>query len=183
MKFENYDGKLTKTGFIKGIEFISTWYPTLKFWQEDFNGQVEVRKSIWYDVFKKYSDEQFLSILQSYCDNNDFPPLSPSQLLSHYKEVILSSFERAEAAFEKVIYNFKIDFDIKKLYNFYEQKGKGYIASTIKQLQSEFELFRVGNIEVSYFKHNFCKIYNDLILKEVNTEKLKLGDKKWVMQF
>lgn len=88
MKFTNYNGLLSENGFKIGIEALSTYYMSFKFWQEDFKEQVELRKKLWYDFLKHISDDEFDLLITDYCKNNVYPPQSPTHLLQHYNALI-----------------------------------------------------------------------------------------------
>lgn len=102
MTFENYNGTLTKTGFIRGIEYLSTYYSTFKFWDETFKHQVELRKQLWYEAFKDYDDKTFYILVREYSKTNEFPPQSPTSLSEHAKKIIRNKISNPEEEYLRV---------------------------------------------------------------------------------
>lgn len=102
MVFNNYNGTLTRKGFITGIEYLATYYSTFKFFDEDFEHQVELRKQLWYERFKEYDDKTFYLLVVEYSKTNEFPPQSPASLSEHAKKIIRNKLANPEEEYLRV---------------------------------------------------------------------------------
>ena len=102
-KFKEYNGILTESGFITGIEMLSAYYMTFKFWVEEFKGQSEIRKKMWYATFKNMGDDDFVKLVETYCLENIYAPQSPTSILEFAKQKYLENQPQAELEFEKVV--------------------------------------------------------------------------------
>jgi hypothetical protein len=167
-KFKNYDGLLTEQGFITGIEMLSAYYMTFKFWQEDFEGQKEVRKRMWYGTFKNMSDVTFTKLIERYCTENIYAPQSPSSILEFAKVKLLEKQPKADSEFDYVI-------ELNKKYSLYRNldtcmtKIDNEITRKVtKALLRRF--YNVGEDNREELRKDFVKRYNEYLKDDVQLQ-------------
>lgn len=172
-KFENFNGRLDRMSFISGIEFLSTFYSTFKFWNEDFNGQVELRKQIWYEMFADFEGFIFQQLVHAYCKENIFAPQSPTQLLDYGKKKLMGVRPTAEEAYlvvQDIVrkngqYIISTDNDIEKLED--ETTKKAY-----KQTRGLFHQAWHNTYHEPECMRKFVNVYNGLLETEITNDKV-----------
>lgn len=173
MRFNDYTGTLTRNGFIFGIEFLATYYSTtFKFFTEDFNGQVELRKKIWYNKFRDFDDKTFENLISLYCDANKFAPQSPTHLLEHARETMKAQYPKAEVEYMKVkkivtdngYYFMSNDSDVKKL--------DPITYEAYKLTESLFQRAFNDTFNEPECRRNFIKVYNEAVEEKISNLKV-----------
>jgi len=195
---------LSQETFKIGIETLSTYYSSFKFWEEDFKGQVELRKSLWYNVFKNYDDETFIKLIEQYCLSNIYAPQSPTHLLQFFND---KTFEKHQGKIEeawsliislikrhgmgnKTIYNHEINDFV--TYNPIEKHLQDHadknIYESYKMVKSR--LTNLNDSNEPFVRKEFVEIYESLLKRQIqetvikgnvsltNKDTLKLGEKK-----
>lgn len=172
-KFESFDGKLDRMSFITGIEFLSTFYSTFKFWNEDFEGQVELRKQIWYEMFRDIEGLFFKQLIHSYCRDNIFAPQSPTQLLDYGKKRIIALRPTAEEAYltvkEIVRKNGEYITDLKKDI---EKLDDEITKTAYEQTKTLFFRAWQDTYNEPECRRNFINVYNALLESDVTNDKV-----------
>ncbi len=167
-KFNEYNGQLTEIGFKTGIEMLSAYYMTFKFWVEEFNGQTEVRKRMWYGTFKNMSDGTFTKLIERYCTENIYAPQSPSSILEFAKVKILENQPKADVEFDLVI-------ELNKRYGFYRNENtcmakipNATTRSVVKSLITRF--YDVGDETREKLRKDFTERFNAQIKDDVQLQ-------------
>lgn len=163
-KFNEYNGQLTEVGFKTGIEMLSAYYMTFKFWQEEFQGQIEIRKRMWYSTFKNMSDGLFVKLIERYCNENIYAPQSPSHILEFSKQQLSLQQGKADEEFEKVR-ELNRRYSLRINYNTIYAKIDNPI--TVKLVKAMFEDFiNMGEDNADFVRKRFIEKYNDLTREE-----------------
>lgn len=167
-KFKDFNGTLTEQGFITGIEMLSAYYMTFKFWQEDFKGQIEVRKQMWYGTFKNMSDGTFTKLIERYCNENIYAPQSPTHILEFAKNKILENQPKAEIEFDKVV-------ELNKRYSLRRNEDTVMIKleneitrKVTKSLLNDF--YEMGEDNRERIKQTFVKRFNDALKEQTQLQ-------------
>lgn len=184
MKFVNYNGVLSELGFKVGIEILSTYYTTFRFWQEDFKGQIELRKSLWYEVFSEMNDDLFKNVIESYCRKNIYAPQSPTHLLEHIENELKNKVPKAESEYLKVKEIIK--------------KHRGFMGDVSDEIEKIggviFETFKIVKplLKGSYIdifnepkaRDEFIRVYNEMMNQSFNksTAIKKLLENKMLLE-
>lgn len=172
-KFDNFNGKLDRMSFISGVEFLSTFYSTFRFWNEDFDGQVELRKQIWYETFKDMDGYIFKQLTHAYCKDNVFAPQSPTQLLDYGKKRLIGIKPTAEKAYSIVKdivrknghYFLDTDDEIERLED-------DAIKEAYKQTKTLFVRAWENTYNEPECRRNFISVYNGLLDVAVTNDKV-----------
>jgi hypothetical protein len=160
-KFKEYNGILTESGFITGIEMLSAYYMTFKFWVEEFKGQSEIRKKMWYATFKNMGDDDFVKLVETYCLENIYAPQSPTSILEFAKQKYLENQPQAELEFEKVVelnkrYSLRINED-----TIMAKIDSEITRSVLKAFKNDF--INIGDDNRDMVKKRFITQFNSLL--------------------
>ena len=163
-KFNEYNGQLTEIGFKTGIEMLSAYYMTFKFWQEDFSGQSEIRKKMWYTTFKNMNDNTFIKLIERYCNENIYAPQSPSHILEFAKTKLIEKQPQAEMEFE-LVRSLNKQYSLRRNENTVMIKIDNPITRKVtKSLLEDF--YNIGEDNVDSIRKTFVKRFNDLLKED-----------------
>lgn len=68
---------ITKEEFVKDLNYLKAYYFN---WNFDFKNLMLLE--IWYESLNDFTNEEFKSLIKTYCKNNQYPPNSPTDLLN-----------------------------------------------------------------------------------------------------
>ena len=161
--------KLSKKVFASMMETLNAFYVNFKV---DLDNQLVVK--LWYQTFENIGDEIFKQLVESYCKSNIYPPQSPTHLIQHMKDLVLSnemSGEEAwEFAYERVKRNqYDVLFTIEMLRGY----GKENIANTLVEMKSRFRNLMTDDLP--YVRKDFIEIYKRIVTQNIN-QKVMIGD-------
>ena len=167
-KFVNYNGLMSESGFKLGIEMLSAYFLSFKFWQEDYKGQSEIRKKMWYETFKNMTDDSFVKLIEKYCLENVYAPQSPTNILEFAKQKLLASQPQAELEFEKVVelnkrYSIRINEDV-----IMAKLDSNITKSVVKAYRNDF--INLGDDNRDSVKRRFVEQFNRVLKDTVNLQ-------------
>jgi len=106
---------LSKQGYIEGLGYMLAWYVNFQFRLYDikkdkYGNEVDdsrvpsMQYKVWYEAFKEFSDEDFGSVVKSYCSNEIYPPSSPASILTYAKALMLEKrYEEIDGAWLELL--------------------------------------------------------------------------------
>lgn len=161
--------KLSKKVFASMMEVLNAFYVNFKV---DLDNQLVVK--LWYQTFENLGDETFKHLVESYCKSNIYPPQSPTHLIQHMKDLVLSnemSGEEAwEFAYERVKRNqYDVLFTIEMLRGY----GKENIANALNEMRSRFNNLMTDDLP--YVRKDFIETYKRVVTQNIN-QKVMIGD-------
>jgi len=180
---------MKKQIFLKIMNNISVAYPTSK-----IDTGNDLMMSVWYDVLKSISDEDFISVVKMYLSESKFAPLSPASILEFANEKLIN---HSKSDIDKVWIYLK-DMIVKYGFNsHYEWSSKeqsyvavNYLNSVIKnhgdaKLLKTYDsmyskLTTLNSNNEDFVRKEFFEIYEQLIVEETksNTAHGKIDNKK-----
>ena len=174
---------LSKETFLEGIGYIVAWYVNFKLQLKDKSGEESFQYSIWYGAFKNFSNEDFVNVVRGYCNEEMYPPSSPTSLLN-YANVKMLDFRKQEIenAWQTLLqeiqkngfgifYNSKNEV-VNSLESALNRLENPLIKEVYEQNKSSFREINVENRE--WKRKEFFEIYETL-LKRVVSEKVSQG--------
>ena len=165
----NSNNKLSKKVFASMMETLNAFYVNFKV---DLDNQLVVK--LWYQTFENLDDETFKQLVESYCMNNIYPPQSPTHLIQHMKDLVLSNEMSGEEAWELSYGLLKRNrYDIETTTEQLKGDGKEACANSLKELRSRFKNLMTDDIP--YVRKDFIEIYKRVVTQEVN-QKVMLGN-------
>ena len=179
---------LSEQGYIEGLGYMLAWYVNFqfrlydvkkdKYGNENESSRVpSMQYKVWYEAFKEFSDEDFGSVVKSYCSNEIYPPSSPASILTYAKTKILQEKEgEIEGAWQDFIrfidvYGFRAyrNSDL-QIVNPLEKQLKKHSNQLIKlayeQNKSSFQEINDDNRD--WKRKEFFEYYRRLLINEVN---------------
>ena len=179
---------LSEQGYIEGLGYMLAWYVNFqfrlydvkkdKYGNENESSRVpSMQYKVWYEAFKEFSDEDFGSVVKSYCSNEIYPPSSPASILTYAKTRILQEKEsEIEGAWQDFIrfidvYGFRAyrNSDL-QIVNPLEKQLKKHSNQLIKlayeQNKSSFQEINDDNRD--WKRKEFFEYYRRLLINEVN---------------
>ena len=179
---------LSEQGYIEGLGYMLAWYVNFqfrlydvkkdKYGNENESSRVpSMQYKVWYEAFKEFSDEDFGSVVKSYCSNEIYPPSSPASILTYAKALMLEKrYEEIDGAWLELlkfieVYGFMTYRNSgMAVVNPLEQALKKHSNQLINQVYEQNKSsFREMNVENRDWKRKeFIEIYKTLLKNEVN---------------
>lgn len=166
---------LNKETFLKGLQYLKACYVK---WEFDLSNPVVIET--WYRKFSKLTDNQYRLMIESFTDNNKFPPQSVADLLEELKKVYIAVEMNADDAWAYVldqIRTYSFHYRPEKIYESLEDKPA--LKKTVEQLESQ--LYDLKSNDVPVVSREFKKVYENNINNYSNTKVetlLSLGNVK-----
>ena len=166
---------LNKDVFIKGLGYLKACYIN---WQFDLTNKDCLE--IWYKKFSNLNDNQYRIMVESYTDNNKFPPNSPADLLEELRGVYASCEMKPEEA-----WNYVIDLMSKHSFHYHPEliykalEDKPILKRTVEQLEGQLNGLKssdVANVSKE-FKNVYKSNLGDYTSQKVETL-LTIGNNK-----
>lgn len=163
---------LSQERFLRVIAYISAFYTNFKFDLKDSEGNPSMQLEVWYDTFKNFDEEEFVSYIKSFCLENVYPPSSPAQILEYIKKKQIKSYIGLEG------FNYCVEMWLSDLSN---NEVDDNIKTKSLELFKTYQMLR-GNIRryvnstddytKNQLKNEFINTYNENIIKAID-EKIK----------
>lgn len=154
---------LDKVVFLQGLKKINTLYREFKF---DFEDKFAL--NVWYDFFKDYSNEQYTNIIDIYCKNNKYTPMSAASIVDYYLENVKTQTLRKELspsdAWVKMIETRR---ECRFIYNKVIEKLKEYPIIYEAYLLHEDTILNMTNSDRVFIEREWKQTYTELLNKNV----------------
>ena len=185
---------LSEQGYIEGLGYMLAWYNNfnLRLYDSEkdkYGNSIKgtenpsMQYKVWYGAFKEFSDEDFGSVVKSYCSSEIYPPSSPASILTYAKTKMIESREsEIEGAWQEFLglvnrYGFQSHYDYESyaILNELESKlsthSNQLINQVYKQNKSSFQEINDDNRD--WKRKEFFEYYRRLLTNEVNINVLK----------
>ena len=146
---------LDKKVFLNGLQYLKANYVK---WELDLNNQIVIET--WYKKFSRLNDNQYRLMIESYTDNNRFPPNSTADLLNELKSVYISVEMSSDEAW-------KYTLDLIGEYSFHYHPDKIYAALEDKPILKktvemfENQLYNLKTSDTYNVSKDFKKTYEN----------------------
>ena len=151
------------------METLNAFYVNFKV---DLDNQLVVK--LWYQTFENIGDEIFKQLVESYCKSNIYPPQSPTHLIQHMKDLVLSNELSAEEAWEigyAMVKRFY--FSVTRACEELKKNGEENIANALNEMRSRFNNLMTDDLP--YVRKDFIEIYKRVVTQNIN-QKVMIGD-------
>lgn len=148
---------LDKKVFLKGLGYINDYYANFNFDLKNVN-----KVEIWYSKFSQFDNDIYTDLIKTYCNDNVYPPLSPTNILEMFKDKLLEYHRNElsnEMAWELTLKELRVSrYNIDDLIVAFKDKNPT-IAKTVEELRSSLASIRNDTEQIPYVKNSFLKAF------------------------
>lgn len=161
---------MTRQTFAKILTLLNEWYLNFKFITDTEKNRTQI--NLWYAALKSIPDEVAFQVVQDYCMKNIYPPQSPTHILDHYKNLLITQYSSGDKAFELMHQDYTKNYDgyyIDSLIKDYlkSDRSKQAVAETLKETRSEFiEAWRDSS-QLVFYRKKFVELYERNLQKGI----------------